>query len=129
MTAVTDVMSATGVFSLWPAATSCSRLRLSSSVGMNAKVPAGRGDVTTGRFGRCRRGTSEATPNRERSDMQQQITRDDVWTFRNQHDLGSNVMETRADISGFKVEAVDGSIGKVDDATYEIGGSYLVVDT
>ncbi len=33
------------------------------------------------------------------------------------------------DVSGFEVEATDGSIGKVDDATYETGDSYLVVDT
>ena len=62
--------------------------------------------------------------------MHQQVTSTkDVWTFRDQHELGSNVNETHADISGFGVEAVDGSVGKVDDATYEVGGSYLVVDT
>jgi hypothetical protein len=62
--------------------------------------------------------------------MHQQLTgNSDVWTFRDQLELGSNVMETHADISGFGVEAVDGSIGKVDDATYDVGGSYLVVDT
>jgi hypothetical protein len=33
------------------------------------------------------------------------------------------------DISGFKVEASDGSIGHVDEHTYETGASYLVVDT
>ena len=33
------------------------------------------------------------------------------------------------DLSGFSVEATDGSIGKVDDATFEAGGSFLVVDT
>ena len=32
-------------------------------------------------------------------------------------------------IEGFDVEATDGSIGKIDEATYEIGGSYVVVDT
>jgi hypothetical protein len=61
--------------------------------------------------------------------MQQATTNGDVWTFRDQHDLGSNVMETHADISGFSVEAVDGSIGKVDEATFDVGRSYLVVDT
>ena len=30
---------------------------------------------------------------------------------------------------GYKVEAIDGEIGKVDDATYDVGTSYLVVDT
>jgi hypothetical protein len=33
------------------------------------------------------------------------------------------------DLSGFKVEARDGDIGKVDEATHEAGGSYIVVDT
>jgi hypothetical protein len=33
------------------------------------------------------------------------------------------------DLTGFKVEATDGSIGKVDQATHEAGGSFIVVDT
>jgi hypothetical protein len=33
------------------------------------------------------------------------------------------------DLSGFKVEASDGDIGKVDEATNEIGSSFIVVDT
>ncbi len=32
-------------------------------------------------------------------------------------------------MTGFEVEATDGSIGKVDEATYDTGRSYLVVDT
>ncbi|MBD0291736.1 MAG: PRC-barrel domain containing protein, partial [Thermoleophilia bacterium] len=33
------------------------------------------------------------------------------------------------DVVGFSVEATDGGIGKVDEATYDVGQSYLVVDT
>jgi hypothetical protein len=33
------------------------------------------------------------------------------------------------DLSGLKVEARDGDIGKVDEATDEVGASYIVVDT
>ena len=33
------------------------------------------------------------------------------------------------DITGFEVEATDGHIGKVDEATYDAGASCLVVDT
>ena len=33
------------------------------------------------------------------------------------------------DLTGFKVEARDGDIGKVDEATHEAGGSFIVVDT
>lgn len=51
----------------------------------------------------------------------------DVWSYREVSSLGANIADT--DVSGFDVEAIDGSIGKVDDATSEIGSSYLVVDT
>jgi hypothetical protein len=59
----------------------------------------------------------------------QNVTMLDIWTYRDRTDLGSNVVDTHADISGFGVEAVDGSIGKVDEATYDVGRSYIVVDT
>jgi len=48
----------------------------------------------------------------------------DVWTYR-----GTMVIDTNLDVSGYEVEATDGSIGKVDEATYDTGRSYLVVDT
>ena len=35
----------------------------------------------------------------------------------------------RATSRVYKVEATDGSIGKVDEATYDTGSSYIVVDT
>jgi hypothetical protein len=34
-----------------------------------------------------------------------------------------------ADLTGYKVEAIDGGIGSIDEATYEVGSAYLVVDT
>jgi len=61
--------------------------------------------------------------------MQNMTQTKDLWSYRDQSSLGSNVVDTHADISGFSVEAIDGSIGKVDDATYDLGRSYLVVDT
>jgi len=39
-----------------------------------------------------------------------------------------STMET-TDLAGFKVEARDGSIGKIDDATNDVDRSFLVVDT
>jgi hypothetical protein len=36
---------------------------------------------------------------------------------------------TGRDITGYGIEAIDGSIGKVDDATWDTGSSYLIVDT
>ena len=44
-------------------------------------------------------------------------------------DVHSSKRPPNLDLSGFKVEATDGDIGKVDKATYEVGGSYIVVDT
>ena len=49
----------------------------------------------------------------------------DPWTYH--RDAG--VTGSRADLTGYDVEATDGSIGSVDEATYEVGGSYVVVDT
>ena len=34
-----------------------------------------------------------------------------------------------SDLTGFEVEAIDGGIGKIDEATHEASGSFLVVDT
>jgi hypothetical protein len=57
-------------------------------------------------------------------DTRQMDTRTtDLWTYPDQAVLEDT------DIAGFKVEALDGSIGSVDEATYDVGGSYLVVDT
>ena len=61
--------------------------------------------------------------------MQQTTDMLDVWTYRDRSDLGSNVADTHADLSGFSVEVLDGSIGKVDEATYDVGRSHIVVDT
>jgi hypothetical protein len=46
----------------------------------------------------------------------------DLWTY---HDTTIGT----ADLTGFTVEAIDGSIGKIDEASNDVGGSYLVVDT
>ena len=46
----------------------------------------------------------------------------DIWT-------STVVTPPNVDLIGFSVEARDGSIGKVDEATNEAGGSFLVVDT
>ena len=46
----------------------------------------------------------------------------DMWAWRDQSWAG-------LDLVGFDVEATDGGIGKVDEATYETSQSYIVVDT
>ena len=42
---------------------------------------------------------------------------------------GSRPETTGLDLTGFSVEALDGTIGKVDEATRRAGGGGLVVDT
>jgi hypothetical protein len=49
------------------------------------------------------------------------MTTTQLWTYRRDIVVG--------DLHGYGVEALDGSIGKVDEATNEIGSSYIVVDT
>jgi hypothetical protein len=46
----------------------------------------------------------------------------DMWTYTTSPAAG-------IDLTGYSVEARDGGIGKVDDATYEAGSSFIVVDT
>jgi hypothetical protein len=50
------------------------------------------------------------------------MTTTDLWTY-------GNTSMTAQDLTGFTVEALDGNIGKIDEATNEVGGSYIVVDT
>ena len=46
----------------------------------------------------------------------------ELWTFR---ETGWSTEK----LVGFKVEAVDGGIGKIDEASNDVGASYIVVDT
>jgi hypothetical protein len=46
----------------------------------------------------------------------------EMWSF-------TVATQPNIDLTGFKVEATDGEIGKVDEATYETGNSSIVVDT
>jgi hypothetical protein len=48
----------------------------------------------------------------------------DMWNYKTSED-GRNAV----DVAGFGVEAIDGSIGKVDAASYDTDGSLIVVDT
>jgi hypothetical protein len=47
----------------------------------------------------------------------------DPWSYRDE--VGVN----GASLTGYKVEAADGSIGKVDEASHEVSAQCLVVDT
>ncbi len=46
----------------------------------------------------------------------------EIWTYREQN-------WTTTDLTGFSVEATDGGIGKIDEASYDVGAGYIVVDT
>jgi hypothetical protein len=48
--------------------------------------------------------------------------RSDLWTY-------SASSADVQDLEGFDVVATDGDIGKIDEATYDVGSSYIVVDT
>jgi hypothetical protein len=45
-----------------------------------------------------------------------------IWTYR-------DITLNQRNLAGLAVEAVDGSIGKVDEATNDVGASFIVVDT
>ena len=47
----------------------------------------------------------------------------ELWTYREADSVED------VDLRGFEVEATDGPVGKVEEATYELGSSWLVVDT
>jgi hypothetical protein len=49
----------------------------------------------------------------------------EVWTYRDTIDAGVS----GRNLVGYGVEALDGSIGKVDGATYDVSASFIVVDT
>lgn len=49
----------------------------------------------------------------------------DAWSYRST----TGRTDQGADIAGYEVHATDGHIGKVDEATYDVGASQIVVDT
>jgi len=46
----------------------------------------------------------------------------DLWNY-------GDDLERRSDLEGFSVAALDGDVGKIDDATYDVDSSYIVIDT
>jgi hypothetical protein len=51
----------------------------------------------------------------------------DPWTYGDADTIGVDTQNI--DLTGYSIEALDGSIGKVDEATYDTARSYIVVDT
>jgi hypothetical protein len=60
--------------------------------------------------------------------MERSYTTTDPWTYRDVDNLGID-MSRGVDLTDFEVEALDGGIGKIDEATYDARSSYVVVDT
>lgn len=60
--------------------------------------------------------------------MERTYTTEQLWTYRDVDTLGVD-MTRGVDLVSFEIEATDGGIGKVDEATYDVGESYVVVDT
>ena len=58
--------------------------------------------------------------------FQQERTPFQPWEYRTETGLTG---EDNLDLTGYSIAAVDGDIGHVDEATHEVGSSYLVVDT
>ena len=52
----------------------------------------------------------------------------DIWIYQDLSQTGYDPLAGQ-DITGYKVEAIDGSIGKIDAASNEVGDSYIIVDT
>src|SRR5215213_6770578 len=50
----------------------------------------------------------------------------DPWSYREESGMTA---QGSVNLVGYDVEATDGGIGKVDEATNEVGSSYIVVDT
>ncbi|GAB3057117.1 hypothetical protein GCM10027053_18400 [Intrasporangium mesophilum] len=49
----------------------------------------------------------------------------DAWNYRE----STGITARQDDLTGFRVHAVDGDIGKIDAATRDVGAGYVVVDT
>jgi hypothetical protein len=54
--------------------------------------------------------------------MRDEMSTSDMWTYRDQS-WGTTEM------TGYSVEAIDGGIGKIDEASTDVGAGYIVVDT
>ena len=50
------------------------------------------------------------------------MTTTDLWTYRDQ-------TWTTKGLDGYSIEALDGGIGKIDEASNDVGAGYIVVDT
>jgi ribosomal 30S subunit maturation factor RimM len=65
----------------------------------------------------------ERVPIRDRYEEVYALRTTTIWTYE------KNLLSEPFDLTNFKVEATDGEIGKVDEATHDVGSSAVVVDT
>ena len=53
----------------------------------------------------------------------------EMWAYREPARLGFDPLPGRGDLTGYDVEALDGAIGTIAAASYDVGQSYVIVDT
>ena len=51
-------------------------------------------------------------------------TTTDIWSYRD-----TGLVTSTRNVVGYDVEALDGSIGKIDEASYDVGAAYVIVNT
>src|SRR4051812_3703782 len=73
-------------------------------------------------------GLTHASEGSRRSNERSDMNAFDIWVYRLDTQVGDDSMAGR-DLTGYRVEAVDGSIGKIDAASNDVGQSYVIVDT
>jgi hypothetical protein len=66
----------------------------------------------------------ESMPDPAAPSTPEPVRRFDPWNYRETAEVGDG-----ADLVGYRVEAIDGHIGKIDEHSTLVGDSYLVVDT
>jgi hypothetical protein len=55
---------------------------------------------------------------------------DTIWELQTRDpDAPSDPDDMLPEVTGYDVEAIDGSVGKIDEASFEVAAGYLVVDT
>jgi hypothetical protein len=69
-------------------------------------------------------GTGQGVRLRSRRERGQMMSMFDPWNYR-----GEAGYTEGTDLVGYKIAAVDGDIGKVDEATYDTNAASLIVDT
>src|SRR5829696_2937463 len=105
------------LMSEWPQVTAGGRPRFLATYRIRPDLPFRRS--YTRRIGR-KQAVWNGLPGRRKWEVKAMT---DLWSWRD------TARSHTTDLVGFQVVATDGAIGNLDAATYDVGGSYIVVDT